>query len=113
MKKQILIIALVLTTAFGFAGPNTKVNIYAERNISISIRSQIRFPEFLKEREGEHSAAIFFRVSDCGTIVVKEIKCDDDELRADLLGQVDKIKINPAGLDTKDTYKVIVKFQTL
>jgi hypothetical protein len=113
MKKLIPTIALLMITAFVFAGPNSKANVYAERNVSISIKSQIRFPDFLKEREGEHNAAIFFKVTDCGTIAVQEIKCDDEELRQNLLGQVDKIKISPYGLDTKDTYKVVVRFQTL
>jgi hypothetical protein len=113
MKKLLPTIALLMIAAFVFAGPNSKANMYSERNISISIKSQILFPEFLKEREGEHTAAIFFRVTDCGTIAVQEIKCEDEEMRQNLLGQLDKIKISPLGLDPKDTYKIVVRFQTL
>jgi hypothetical protein len=114
MKKIILAIALLISTAFAFAGSNTnQTNLTAEKNITVSIRSQIQFPEFLKEKDGEHMAAIFFKVTKNGAIKIQDIKCDDQELKANLLSQSGSIKINSAGLDTRDTYKVVVKFETL
>ena len=114
MKKLLLAIALLTSTAIAFAGPsNTKANIAAEKNVSASIKSQIQFPEFLIEKQGEHTAAIFFKVSDCGAIIVQDIKCDEEDLKANLLSQVQNIKVSSGGLDTRDTYKVVVRFETL
>jgi hypothetical protein len=58
-------------------------------------------------------AAIFFKVTKNGDIKIQEIKCDDQELKANLLSQSENIKVNSTGLDTRDTYKVVVKFNTL
>jgi len=114
MKKIILALALIAGTTAAFAGPNkNETNMAAERNISASIRSQIQFPEFLKEQEGVHSAAIYFKVNDCGTIRIKDIQCDDPELKANLINQAENFKVNTLGLDTRDTYKVVVKFESL
>ncbi len=114
MKKIILAIVLLTSTAIAFAGPNSsQANILAEKNISSSIKSQIRFPEFLTEQQGEHTAAIFFKVTDCGSINIQDIKCDDENLKANLLEQGENIRVNSAGLDTRDTYKVVVRFETL
>jgi len=113
MKKLTLAIALLTMTVIAFAGPNKQVTLAAERNVSASIRSQIQFPEFLKEKDGEHSAAIFFTVTDCGLIKVCEIRCDDEDLKANLMAQAEHIKISTAGLDTRDTYKVVVRFETM
>jgi|GEM_PF-2977738 biopolymer transport protein ExbD len=114
MKKIILAIVLLTSTAIAFAGSNNnQTNLAAEKNISVSIRSQIQFPEFLKEKEGEHLAAIFFKVTKNGTIKVQSIQCDDQELKTNLLNQSENFKISTIGLDTRDTYKVVVKFETL
>ena len=114
MKKLLLAIALLTSTAIAFAGPTTsQTNIAAEKSVSASIKSQIRFPEFLIEKEGEHTAAIFFKVSDCGAIIVQDIKCDEEDLRVNLLSQAQNIKVSSGGLDTRDTYKVVIKFETL
>ena len=114
MKKLILAIALLTSTAIAFAGPNNnQATVAAEKNVSASIKSQIQFPEFLIEKLGEHTAAIFFKVTDCGAIVVQDIKCDDEDLRANLMSQAQNIKVSTAGLDTRDTYKVVVRFETL
>ena len=114
MKKIILAIALLTGTAAAFAGTNINhSSIAAEKNISASIRSQIRFPEFLTEQEGEHTAAIFFKVTNHGAIKIQDIQCADENLKSNLLGQTENLRVNSAGLDTRDTYKVVVKFETL
>jgi len=114
MKKIILAIALITGTAACFAGPNSsETNVTTEKMVSASIRSQIQFPEFLKEQEGIHSATIIFKVNDCGTIKIKDIQCQDPELKANLLNQAENFKVSTVGLDTRDTYKVVVKFQSL
>jgi hypothetical protein len=112
MKKLIISIALLAIAISTFAGANSN-NAGAEKNISASLKSQIIFPDFLKENMGEYTAAIFFKVTDCGEIVVKEIECDDPNLKANLLNQTKNIKVAAGGLDTRDTYKVIVRFETL
>ena len=114
MKKIILAIALLTGTAAAFAGTNnTHSSIAAEKNISASIRNQIKFPEFLIEQEGEHTAAIFFKVTGRGVIKIQDIQCADENLKSNLLGQTENIRINTTGLDTRDTYKVVVKCDTL
>jgi hypothetical protein len=112
MKKLILSIALLTSTVIAFAGaPST--NVSAEKNIGAIIKSQIRFPEFLIEQEGEHTAVVFFKVTEHGTIKVQDIQCDDRNLKADLLDQAENIRISPIGLDSHDTYKVVIRFETI
>ena len=114
MKKIILAIALLTGTAAAFASTNNNhTSIAAEKNISASIRNQIKFPEFLTEQEGEHTAAIFFKVTGRGVIKIQDIQCADENLKSNLLSQTENIRVNTAGLDTRDTYKVVVKFETL
>jgi hypothetical protein len=113
MKKLSLIVAVMIAALASIGGPNTKVNAEAERNAGISIKEQISFPDFLREREGKHSATVSFSVTGCGTLIVRDIKCDESDLKEDLLDQLRNIKINNWGLDTKSTYKVVVIFQTL
>jgi hypothetical protein len=114
MKKIILSIALLTSAIVTFAGPENKyATMVAEKNMSASIRSQIHFPEFLMEKEGEHKAAIIFKLTGCGTIAVQEIQSDDADLKVELLNQVPAIKVNTAGLDIRDTYKVVVRFEAL
>ena len=115
MKKLILASALLLAASVTtFAGSrHLTVPMIAEKNISASIRGQIQFPDFLRERDGEYDATIIFRVNSCGTIAVKEIQTDDEDLRTNLMEQALNIKISTANLDTRDTYKVVVRFKTL
>jgi hypothetical protein len=114
MKKLLLAIVLLTSTAIAFAGPNNNQTLVAaEKNVSASIKSQISMPECLADRVGEHSAAIFFAVTDCGAIKVSDIKCDEEDLKAALLNQAEGIKVNTSGLDSRDTYKVVVRFQIL
>ena len=114
MKKIILAIALLTSGVIAFAGSNkNQICLAAEKNISASIRSQIRVPQFLIEKEGEHTAAIIFKVTKAGTIRIQNIQCDDEDLKADLLSQSENFKVNTSGLDTRDIYKVVLKFETL
>ncbi|MCW3124373.1 MAG: hypothetical protein JWO03_31 [Bacteroidetes bacterium] len=116
MKKLLLAAALLIAaSATTFAATNCQTTpLIAEKNISESIRSQIQFPEFLKEKEGEHNATIIFKVNACGTINIREIQTDDDDLRTDLMAQAPNFKVNTAAcLDSRDTYKVVVRFKTL
>ena len=114
MKKLLLSIALLAATTFTFAGPSANIkSVSTEKNISATIRSQITFPDFLVEKEGAHSAAVFFKVTEQGTIKVLEITCEDKELKANLVSQIENMRINTAGMDTRDTYKVVIRFETL
>lgn len=114
MKKPLLLItALLGLTIVTFAGPNQKKTAALEKNISTSIKNQISYPEFLLGQGGEHNAIIFFNVTECGTIIIKDITCNNPELITNLLNQAQNIKINGAGLDPRDTYKVVVRFETL
>lgn len=115
MKKLLLASALLIAaSASTFAGSNCQTPpVIAEKNISASIRSQIMFPDFLREKEGEHDATIIFKVNPCGTINVQDIQSDDEDLRADLMNQAPNIKVSSECLDTRDTYKVVVRFKTL
>jgi hypothetical protein len=113
MKKIILAFGLLTSTAIAFAGINSNQTNVSEKNISATIRSQIQFPEFLKEKDGEHTAAIFFKVSPHGNIKIERIECTDEDLRSNLMEQAENFKVNTSGLDTRDTYKVVVRFNTL
>jgi hypothetical protein len=116
MKKLLFIAALLIAASVTTFAANNNCQmppVIAEKNISESIRSQIQFPEFLREKEGEHNATIIFKVNSCGTINVQEIQTEDDELRAELMAQTPNIKVNTAAcLDSRDTYKVVVRFRT-
>ena len=113
MKKTILAIALIAGISSGlWASTNEKIST-AEKNITATIKNQIIFPEFLREQDGEFEATIIFRVSDSGSVIVKEIQCDDEELRNNLMNQSEHIRLDTTGLDTKDTYRVVVRFKTL
>jgi hypothetical protein len=114
MKKILLAIALMTGTAALFAGTHThSTGVAAEKNISATIRSQIRFPEFLLDKQGEHAAAIFFKIAPSGSIKIQTIQSDDETLKTELLSQVGNFKVNTEGLDTRDVYKVVVRFETL
>jgi hypothetical protein len=116
MKKLLFITALLIAaTATTFAGSNSQTATrFAEKNLSAAIRSQIQFPAYLRESEGEHDATIIFKVTSAGTINVQDVQTDDEDLRADLLSQAPNIRINGIGsLDTRDTYKVVIRFKTL
>ncbi|MBS1617418.1 MAG: hypothetical protein JST76_02815 [Bacteroidetes bacterium] len=116
MKKLITLATLILMTAAAShaatnaSKPNPQL---AERNIVSSIRSQIQFPEYLKEVDGEHDATIIFKVNSCGTITVQEVQCDEEDLRRNLLSQVAGFHVDASYLDSHDTYKVVVRFKTL
>jgi len=113
MKKLLLAAVLIAASISTFAATNTQAPLLAEKSISLSIRSQIQFPDCLRERDGEHDATITFRVNTCGTISVQDIETDDEELKADLMTQAPGIKVDAAGQDSRDIYKVVVRFKTL
>ena len=115
MKKILFASALLIAASITtYAGSNTTTTpMMAEKNISASIRSQIQFPAYLTESEGEHNATITFKVNACGTIAIQDIQADDEDLRANLLDQAASIKIDTGNLDTHNTYKVVVRFKTL
>ena len=114
MKKVFLAIALfAATTATTFAHPVSESTTSAERSFATALRSQIIFPEFLKEKEGTTDAEVAFKVTDCGTITIQNIDCDNLELRDYLLSESANFKLNTTGLDTHSVYKIVIKFQTL
>jgi hypothetical protein len=113
MKKVILATALLIAAiSTTFAGTNTET-IAAEKNMSQAIKSQITYPEFLKEKQGEYRAEISFSVSDCGAINLKEVNCEDEDLKNYVVNQIGSFKVNTYGLDTHSTYKVVIRFETL
>ncbi len=114
MKKIILTIAIIAGIInFTSAAPNESWKAKTVgKNISAAIQSQFSFPEFLKERDGEFLATITFSITGCGGIVIKEIQCEDHDLKANLIDQSSNIKISTTGLNRRDTYKVVVLFKT-
>lgn len=116
MKKTPILIALILVVAATgmAAAPHRERNLQlAERQITASIRSQIQFPEYLRESEGEHAATITFRVNPCGTIAIQEIQSDEDDLRQAIASQVQNMHVEGGCPDSRDTYKVVVRFKIL
>ena len=117
MKKLLFVTALlIVASAHTFAATNNcqTTQVMAEKSISESIRSQIHFPAYLREAEGEQNATIIFTVNSCGTINIREIQTEDEDLRTELMAQAPNIHVNTAAcLDSRDTYKVVVRFKTL
>jgi hypothetical protein len=73
MKKTILAIAFMAGINSGlWASTNENIST-AEKNITATMKSQIIFPDFLRQQDGEFEATIVFRVSDSGSVMVKEI----------------------------------------
>ena len=115
MKKLFtLAVLIVAVSVTSFAATNCQTTSQiAEKNITASIRSQIHFPEYLREMDGEHAATIIFKVNACGTIAVQEVQTDDDDLRQNILAQAPGFHVDAACIDSRDTYKVVVRFKKL
>ncbi len=116
MKKLITLAALTLaisTATFAAINNCQTTSQMAEKNITASIRSQIQFPEYLRGADGEHAATIVFKVNACGTIAVQEVQTDDEDLRQNILSQAPGFHVDAACIDSRDVYKVVVRFKTL
>ena len=100
-------------TAAAFAGNNNTKVITPEARLDASIQSQVAYPRFLMERVGEHSAEIHFTLNADGTINVKDIVCEEADLKDNLNYQLKTFVISTAGLDLTSTYKIVLKFNTL
>jgi hypothetical protein len=111
MRKLFFITSFLAITAAAFAGNNNnRKTITPERRLDYSIQQQVVVPHFIMDRPGEHTAELHFAVNPDGTIQVKEIVSDEQDLTRNLLNQVQNFTVNTDGLDLKDTYKVVLKF---
>ena len=111
MKKIIFAISFLAITAAAFAGnSNNKKVVTPERRLDYSIQQQVVVPHILMDRPGEHTAELRFAINPDGTLKIKEIVSDEQDLTKNLLNQVQNFTVNTEGLDLKDTYKVVLKF---
>ena len=111
MKKLIFAISFLAITAAAFAGNNnSKKIITPEKRLDYSIQQQVVVPHMLMDRPGEHTAQLYFGINADGTLKVKEVVSDEQDLTRNLLNQVQNFTVNTEGLDLKDTYKVVLKF---
>ena len=113
MKKFIIAISFLAMTAVAFAGNNNTKVITPEARLDASIQDQVAYPHFLEERVGEHSAEIHFTLNANGTINVKDIVCEESDLKDNLNYQLKTFVINTSGLDLTSTYKIVLRFKTL
>lgn len=113
MKKFIIAISFFAISAVAFAGNNNTKVITPEARLDASIQTQVAYPHFLEERVGEHSAEIHFTVNADGSINVKDIACDEADLRDNLKYQMKTFVVNTNGLDLTSTYKIVLRFNTL
>ncbi len=113
MKKLIIAISFLTITAAAFAGNNAAKVITPEKKLDYSLQSQVAYPNFLLERPGEHMAELHFSVNADGTINVKNIVSEEEDLKENLMYQVKTFVVNTNGLDLRDTFKVVLRFNTL
>ena len=113
MKKFIIAISFLAMTAAAFAGNNNTKVITPEARLDASIQDQVAYPRFLIERVGEHSAEIHFTVNADGSINVKDVVCDEADLKGNLMYQMKTFVVNTNGLDLTSTYKIVLRFNTL
>jgi hypothetical protein len=113
MKKLIFAISFLAITAAAFAGNNNIKTITPEKRLDYSIQQQVAFPNFLADRQGEHTAEIHFTLNADGTMNVKDMVCDETDLKNNLMYQIKAFTVNTEGLDLRDTYKVVVRFNVL
>jgi exopolysaccharide biosynthesis protein len=111
MKKLFFAISFLAITAAAFAGNNNnKKTVTPERRLDYSIQQQVVVPHMLMDRPGEHTAELYFAINADGSLKVKEIVSEEQDLTKNLLNQVQNFTVNTEGLDLKDTYKVVLKF---
>ena len=113
MKKLIFAISFLAMTAVAFAGNNNTKTITPEARLDASIQDQVAYPHFLVEKPGLHSAEVHFTLNADGTINVKDILSAESDLKANLIYQLKTFVVSTNGLDLKDTYKVVLRFNTL
>jgi hypothetical protein len=113
MRKLIIAISFLAIATASFAGNNNAKTITPERRLDESIQDQVAFPNFLLERPGKHTAEVHFTVNTDGSINVKDIVSDEQDLKENLLYQIKTFSVNTTGLDLKDSYKVVLRFNTL
>jgi hypothetical protein len=113
MKKVIFAISFLAITTFAIAGNNSAKTASPEKVLDFSIQSQVAAPNFLLEREGMHTAEIHFTVNPDGTVNVKDVVSDEQDLKENIAYQMKNITVNTTGLDLKDTYKIVLRFNIL
>ena len=114
MRKLIIAISFLAITGAAFAGNNnTATALTPEKKLDFSIRNQVSYPNFLLEKEGEHTAEVHFTINADGTINVKDIVSEEQDLKANLMNQIKDFSVNTGGLDLTETYKVVLRFNTI
>ena len=113
MRNIIITLSFLAITATSFAGNNREKTFTAEQKLDYAIQNQIAAPNFLTERPGMHSAEVHFTVNADGSITVKDISSSEQDLKENLQYQIKSFIVNTAGLDLKDTYKIVLRFNIL
>ena len=113
MKKILITLCFIAITVASFAGNTKSKNISPEKMLDASIQTQLVYPDFLLQKTGEHTAEVHFTINPNGTIIVKEINTEEPDLRENLTYQLRNFRVSTSGLDLSDTYKIVLRFNTL
>ena len=113
MKKILITLCFISITVASFAGNTKSKNISPEKMLDASIQTQLVYPDFLLQKTGEHTAEVHFTINPNGTIIVKEINTEEPDLRENLTYQLRNFRVSTSGLDLSDTYKIVLRFNTL
>lgn len=113
MKKIITVLSFWAITAAAFAGSNKTKTITPLARLDYAIQTQVAYPHFLEDRQGSHVAELYFSINPNGKLTVKDIKCDEADLKENLLYQALGFTVSTEGLSIGDTYKVVLHFNTL
>ena len=113
MRSIFITISFLVITAAAFAGNNREKTVTPEQKLDFAIQNQVASPNFLSERPGMHSAEVHFMVNADGSINVKDISSEEEDLKENLLFQIRSFNVNTAGLDLRDTYKIVLRFNIL
>ena len=113
MKKIIIALSFLAITAAAVAGTTQTKKFTPEKILDASIQTQLVYPDFLLQKEGEHTAEVHFTINPNGTISVKEINTEEPDLKENLTYQLKTFRVSTSGLDLSDTYKIVLRFNTL
>lgn len=114
MRNFLITISFLAITAAAFAGnTHEKTTTTPEQKLDYEIQNQVAAPNFLSERQGMHTAEVHFTVNADGSINIKDINCDEQDLKENLTYQIKSFSVNTTGLDLKDSYKIVLRFNIL
>ena len=113
MKKIFISLSFLAIAAAAFAGTTQTKKFTPEKILDASIQNQLVYPDFLLQKTGEHTAEVHFTINANGTLSVKEISTDEPDLKENLTYQLKTFRVSTSGLDLSDTYKIILRFNTL